>query len=161
MKRHDLIQNNKSLVKVNIQMIQSRRQWMTISLQQITWARQIDQRRTEKLVSRKRYPYKLVKKLKNKRQYSTKIKSKWVNLRWFWRVCVILTYLRTKWRWLKHENNSFRLQISRFQRNILSRKNLTKLRINNVRWNINLNRVRRWLKPSTKNSCSKTKLHNT
>ena len=96
MKRHDLIQNSKSLVKVNILMIQSRRQWMIISLQQTTWARLIDQRKTEKLVSRKRYPYKLVKKLKNKRHHSTKIKSKWANLRWFLRVCVIPTYLRTK-----------------------------------------------------------------
>ena len=91
MKRHDLIQSSKSLVKVNILMIQSRRQWMTISLQQTTWARLIDQRKTEKLVSRKRYPFKQVKKLKNKRLYSTKIKSKWANLRWFWRVCGILT----------------------------------------------------------------------
>ena len=96
MKRHDLIQNNKSLVKVNIQMIQSRRQWMTISSQQTTWARLIDPKKTGKLVSRKRYPFKLVKKQKNKRQISIKIKSKWANLKWFWRVCGILTYLRTK-----------------------------------------------------------------
>ena len=67
MKRHDLIQNSKYLVKVNIQMIRSRRQWMTISLQQTIWAKLIDQKKTEKLVLRKRYPLKLVKKLKNKR----------------------------------------------------------------------------------------------
>ena len=103
-KRQDLIQNNKYQVKVNTQRSLRRRQWTIISLLQTLWVRLTNQRKTGKSVLRRSHLYSQAKRLIN--QKISKITSnRWVKLSLFWKDFVILIYLKTKSKWVKHVRN--------------------------------------------------------